>query len=57
LPVEINLQTCIIVKQDTLLTEEYVEGMMDRTYELPEGQFRALKEIEKEKLRVAKAYN
>jgi hypothetical protein len=55
--VEINLQTCIIVKQDTLLTEEYVEGMMDRTYELPEGQFRALKEIEKEKLRVAKAYN
>jgi hypothetical protein len=43
--VEINLQTCIIVKQDALLTEEYVEGMMYRTYELPEGQFRALKEI------------
>jgi hypothetical protein len=57
LPVEINLQTCGIVKQDTLPAKEYTEGMMDRIDELPESRFRALEEIEKEKLWAAKAYN
>jgi hypothetical protein len=31
--------------------------MMDKIDEVPEGWFRTLEEIEKEKLRVAKAYN
>jgi hypothetical protein len=31
--------------------------MMDKIDEILESQFRALREIEKEKLRVAKAYN
>jgi hypothetical protein len=57
LPVEINLQTCGIVKQDILPAKEYTEGMMDRIDELPESRFRALEEIEKEKLWAAKAYN
>jgi hypothetical protein len=31
--------------------------MMDKIDEIPESRFRALREIGKEKLRVAKAYN
>jgi hypothetical protein len=42
LPVEINLQSCRVGKQETLSAEDYVEAMM---------------EIEKDKLKVAKAYN
>jgi transposase InsO family protein len=57
LPVEINLQTCRIDKQDTLSTEEYTKGMMDKIDELLESRFRALEEIDKEKLWAAKAYN
>jgi hypothetical protein len=56
LPVEINLQTCRIAKQDALSAKDYIGSMMDRIDELPEGWFRALKKIEKDKLRVAKAY-
>jgi hypothetical protein len=40
--VEINLQSCRVGKQETLSAEDYVEAMM---------------EIEKDKLKVAKAYN
>jgi hypothetical protein len=57
LPVEINLQTCRISKQGVLSAEEYIESMMDNIDNLPESQFRALEEIEKEKIRLAKAYN
>jgi hypothetical protein len=31
--------------------------MMDKIDEMPESRFRALREIEKEKIKVAKAYN
>jgi transposase InsO family protein len=41
LPIEINLQTLRVIKQDILSAKEYTEGMMDRVDELPEGQFRA----------------
>jgi hypothetical protein len=37
LPVEINLQTCRVTKEDTLSAKEYTEGMMDRIDELLEG--------------------
>jgi hypothetical protein len=57
LPMEINLQMCRIIKQDALSAKEYTEGMMDRIDELPKSRFRALEEMEKEKLRAAKVYN
>jgi hypothetical protein len=40
-----------------LLATEYTESMMDRIDEVPKSQLRALREIEKEKLSVARAYN
>jgi hypothetical protein len=57
LPVKINFLTCRIVGQDNLSTTEYIEGMMDTTDAVPEGQVKAVQEIGKEKMRVAKAYN
>jgi hypothetical protein len=57
LSVDINLQTYRVMRQDRLSAEDYVESMFNRIDEVPESRFRALHEIEKEKLRVAKAYN
>jgi hypothetical protein len=57
LPVEVNLQGCRVAWQDDLSGEEYGELMMDRLDEVTEGRLEALKEIEKEKLQVARAYN
>jgi hypothetical protein len=57
LPVEINLHTCRVSKQDTFLAEEYAELMMDRIDEVPEGRLKALREIKKERMKVIKAYN
>jgi hypothetical protein len=57
LPVEINFQTCRIVGQDNLLAMKYIEGMMDTIDVVPEGRLKALQEIEKVKMWVAKAYN
>jgi hypothetical protein len=57
LPVEINVQNCRVSWQDNLSTEEYSELMMEKINETPESRFKALREIEKEKLKVAKAYN
>jgi hypothetical protein len=57
LSVDINLQTYRVMGQDRLSAQDYVESMFNRIDEVPESRFRALHEIEKEKLRVAKAYN
>jgi hypothetical protein len=57
LPIEINLQGHWVAGQDDLSAEGYHELMMDRIDEAHEGQFRTLREILKEKLRLAKAYN
>ena len=57
LPVEINLQALRIAKQDDLSAIDYSNLMMDKIEEVPEERLKALCEIEKEKLRVAKAYN
>jgi hypothetical protein len=51
------LQTCRVAKQEVPWTTEYTKRMMDKIDEIPESRFRALREIGKEKLRVAKAYN
>jgi hypothetical protein len=50
LPVEVNLQTCRVAKQGALLDEEYCEAMMDKLDDVPESRFKALHEIEKEKM-------
>jgi hypothetical protein len=57
LPIEINLQVRRVAKQETLSAEEYTEIMMDMIDEAPESWFRALSEIEEEKLHVAKVDN
>jgi hypothetical protein len=57
LPVEIKLQTHRVFDQDTLVAKEYADLMMDRVDEVHEDRLQALKEIEKEKIRMARAYN
>jgi hypothetical protein len=39
------------------LSEDYKNLMIDRVDDLHENRFEALKELEKEKLKVARAYN
>jgi hypothetical protein len=57
LSVEINLQAYRVMHQVALWVVEYKDVMMDGIDELPKSWFRALREIEKEKFKVAKAYN
>jgi hypothetical protein len=57
LRIEVNLQTYRVAHQDDLTAEEYKDLMMDGTEDLPKNRFNALQEIEKEKIKVAKAYN
>jgi hypothetical protein len=37
LPVEINLQSCRVAKQETLSAEDYIEAMMDKMDNVPES--------------------
>jgi transposase InsO family protein len=53
----INLQSGRVMYQDSLSAKDYRNQLMDRLDELPESRFEALRELEKEKLRVAKMYN
>jgi hypothetical protein len=46
-----------VAKQDDLWDEEYDNLMLDRMDEVLENRNQALREIEREKLQVAKAYN
>jgi hypothetical protein len=57
LPVEVSMQNLRITGQDYLSAKEYTELMMDKVDEAPESQLKALEEIEKEKVKIAKAYN
>jgi hypothetical protein len=57
LPVEVSLQNLRIIRQDYLSAKEYTELMMDKVDKAPKSQRRALEEIEKEKVKIAKAYN
>jgi hypothetical protein len=57
LPIEVNLQACRVACQDGLSAVVYGELMMDRIDGSSESRLTALKEIQKEKLRVARAYN
>jgi hypothetical protein len=57
LPVEVSLQNLRIIGQDYLSAKEYTELMMDKVDGAPERLLKALEEIEKEKVKIAKAYN
>jgi hypothetical protein len=57
LPMEIGLQSLRITGQDSLSAEEYHELMMDKIDDVHESRFKALEEIDKEKIKIAKAYN
>jgi hypothetical protein len=55
--VEVSLQNLRITGQDYLLAKEYTELMIDKVDEVPESRLKALEEIKKEKVKIAKAYN
>nr|AAT93985.1 putative polyprotein [Oryza sativa Japonica Group] len=57
LPVEVNLGSLHYIKQDDLSSEDYKMLMGDNLDEVIDKRLKALEEIEKEKKRVAKAYN
>ena len=57
LPVEVNLDAYRLAKQNDLSAVDYYDLTMDNIDEVSDKQMQALKEIEKEKLRVARAYN
>jgi hypothetical protein len=57
LPVEIGLQNLRVTGRDSLSAKEYHELIMDKIDDIPESRFKVLEEIEREKLKIAKAYN
>ena len=57
LPVEVNLDACKLAKQNDIFTIDYYNLMMNNIYEVTNNRMKALKEIEKDKLWVARAYN
>jgi hypothetical protein len=57
LPVEIGLQNLRVTGQDSFSAKEYDELMMDKIDDIHERRFKALEEIEREKVKIAKAYN
>jgi hypothetical protein len=57
LPIEIGLQNFRVTGQDSLSAKEYHELMMDKIDDIPQSRFKALEEIEREKVKIAKAYN
>jgi hypothetical protein len=57
LPVEVNLAAYRLAKQNVLSAVDYHDLMMDNIDEVTDKMLQALKEIEKDKIRVARAYN
>ena len=57
LPVEVNLDAYRLAKQNDISGVDYYNSMMDNIDEVTDKRMKALKEIEKDKLRVARAYN
>ena len=57
LPVEVNLDAYRLAKQNDLSAVDYHDLMMDNIDEVSDKRLQALKEIEKDKFRVARAYN
>jgi hypothetical protein len=57
LPVEVKLDALRIARQNKLSAVDYHNLMLDRLDEVMDERVKALGEIERDKLRVAKAYN
>ena len=57
LPVKVNLDAYKLAKQNDLSAVVYHDLMMDNINEVTDVRLKALKEIEKDKAQVAKAYN
>jgi hypothetical protein len=57
LPIEVNLDAYKLTKQNDLSAVVYHDLIMDNIDEVTNVRLKALKEIEKNKARVAKAYN
>jgi hypothetical protein len=57
LPVEVNLDAYRITKQNDLSVIVYHNLMMDNIDEVTDIRLKSLKEIEKNKARVVRAYN
>jgi hypothetical protein len=57
LPVEVNLAALRFAKQNNLSAVDFHNLMMDNIDEVADKHLIALRDIEKEKLRVARAYN
>jgi hypothetical protein len=57
LPVEVNLDTYRLAKQNDVSAVMYHDMVMDNIDEVTDKRLKALKDIEKDKARVAKAYN
>jgi hypothetical protein len=57
LPMEIGLQSLRVTGQGSLSAKEFHELMMNKIDDVRKSQFKALKDIEKEKIKIAKAYN
>ena len=57
LPIEVNLDAYRLATQNDISTVDYYNSIMDNIDEVTDKRMKALKEIEKDKLRVARAYN
>jgi hypothetical protein len=57
LPIEVNLNDLQIARQNELSVIDYHNLMLDRLDEVSDERIKALGEIERDKLRVARAYN
>jgi hypothetical protein len=57
LPIEVNLVAYRLAKQNELSAVNYHDLMMNNIDEVIDKTLQALKEIEKDKIRVARAYN
>ena len=57
MPIEVNLDAYRLAKQNDLSAVVYHDLMMDNIDKVADVRLKALKKIEKDKVRVAKAYN
>ena len=57
MPVEVNLNAYILAKQNDIFAVDYHNLMMDNINKVIDKRMRTLKEIENDKLWVARAYN
>ena len=57
MPVEITLGAYRVASQNDLTVGEYHDLMMDNVDEVTDARLAAIKEIEKDKIAVTKAYN